>query len=192
MEGRGSISGCGGRAEQIMANQGSRRLVIDADVVHSAGETEHPVSSACRRFLETVLDVGHQVVMTDAIMAEWRHHMSRYSRRWRRQMYGRKRVYRIEMEKERDDNLRGRIDAAVHRDQKAIIAKDVHLIEAAIAMDQLVTSKDESARDAFKDASNGVVGLKQIVWVNPTCDNETPIDWLRNGARAEAHRQLGA
>ena len=43
-----------------MANQGSRRLVIDADVVHSAGETEHPVSSACRRFLETVLDVGHQ------------------------------------------------------------------------------------------------------------------------------------
>ena len=53
-----------------MANQGSRRLVIDADVVHSAGETEHPVSSACRRFLETVLDVGHQVVMTDAIMAE--------------------------------------------------------------------------------------------------------------------------
>ena len=37
-----------------MTNQGSRRLVIDADVVHSAGETEHPVSSACRRFLETV------------------------------------------------------------------------------------------------------------------------------------------
>ena len=175
-----------------MANQGSRRLVIDADVVHSAGETEHPVSSACRRFLETVLDVGHQVVMTDAIMAEWRHHMSRYSRRWRRQMYGRKRVYRIEMEKERDDNLRGRIDAAVHRDQKAIIAKDVHLIEAAIAMDQLVTSKDESARDAFKDASNGVVELKQIVWVNPTGDNEKPIEWLQNGARAEARRLLGA
>ncbi len=124
-----------------MANQGSRRLVIDADVVHSAGETEHPVSSACRRFLETVLDAGHRVVMTDAIMIEWRNHLSRYSRRWRRQMYGRRRVYRIEKEKERDNNLRNRIDQAVHRDQKAIVDKDVHLIEAAIATDRLVTSK---------------------------------------------------
>ncbi len=174
-----------------MTNQGSRRLVIDADVVHSAGETEHPVSSACRRFLETVLDVGHQVVIIDAILAEWHHHLSRYSRRWRRQMYGRRRVYRIDQAKERDNNLRNRIDAAVHRDQKAIIDKDVHLIEAAIATDQLVTSKDGSARGVFKDASDGVVELKQIVWVNPTCDNEKPIEWLQNGARAEAHRMLG-
>ena len=175
-----------------MTNQGSRRLVIDADVVHSAGETEHPVSSACRRFLETVLDVGHQVVITDAILAEWHHHLSRYSRRWRRQMYGRRRVYRIDQAKERDNNLRNRIDAAVHRDQKAIIDKDVHLIEAAIATDQLVTSKDGSARGVFKDASDGVVELKQIVWVNPTGDNEKPIEWLQNGARAEARRLLGA
>ncbi len=53
-------------------------------------------------------------------------------------------------------------------------------------------SKDESARGAFKDASDRVVDLQQIVWVNPTQDEETPIDWLQNGARAEAHRMLGA
>ena len=172
-----------------MANQGSRRLVIDADVVHSAGETEHPVSSACRRFLETVLDVGHHVVMTDAILAEWRHHMSRYSRRWRRRMYGRRLVIQIEVNE--DEILRGRIDAAVHRDQRAIVDKDIHLIEAAIATDRLVTSKDESARGVFKGASDGVVDLQQIVWVNPTCDNETPIEWLENGALDEKHRMLG-
>ena len=172
-------------------NDKSGFSAIGADVVHSAGETEHLVSSACRRFLETVLDVGHQVVMTDAIMAEWRNHLSRYSRRWRRQMYGRRRVYRIEMQKERDNNLRKRIDRAVHRDQRAIVDKDVHLIEATIATDRLVTSKDESARGAFKDASDGVVDLQQIVWVNPTCDNEKPIEWLQNGALAEAHRMLG-
>ena len=175
-----------------MANQGSRRLVIDADVVHSAGETEHPISSACRRFLETVLDVGHHVVMTDAILAEWHDHMSRYSRRWRRQMYGRRRVYRIEKDEERDNDLRSRIDQAVHRDQRTIVAKDVHLIEAAIATDRLVTSRDESSRGVFKDASDQVSDLKQIVWVNPTCNNETPIEWLENGVRAEAHRLLGA
>ena len=172
-----------------MANQGSRRLVIDADVVHSAGETEHPISSACRKFLETVLDARHHVVMTDAILEEWRRHMSRYSRRWRRRMYGRRLVIQIEVNE--DEILRGRIDAAVHRDQKAIVAKDVHLIEAAIATDRLVTSKDESVRGVFKGASDQVSDLKQIVWVNPTRDEETPIDWLRNGAKAEAHRMLG-
>ena len=174
-----------------MANQGSRRLVIDADVVHSAGETEHPISSACRKFLETVLDVGHHVVITDAILAEWHHHMSRYSKRWHRQMYSRRRVYRIEMQKERDENLRNRIDQAVHRDQKKIVDKDVHLIEAAIATDRLITSNDGRARRAYRNVANEVEELKQIVWVNPTRDEETPIDWLRNGARAEAHRMLG-
>lgn len=175
-----------------MANQGSRRLVIDADVVHSASETEHPISSACRRFLETVLDVGHHVVITDAILAEWHNHMSRYSRRWRRQMYGRRRVYRIEKDNERDNDLRNRIDRAVHRDQRAIVAKDVHLIEAAIVADRLVTSKDESVRGVFKGASDGVVDLQQIVWVNPTCVDEEPIKWLKNGAPEEKHRMLGA
>ena len=87
--------------------------------------------------------------------------------------------------------MRSRIDQAVHRDQRAIVDKDVHLIEAAIATDRLVTSKDESARGVFKGASDEVVDLQQIVWVNPTRDEETPIDWLQNGARAEVHRMLG-
>ena len=58
---------------------------------------------------------------------------------------------------------------AVHQDQRAIVAKDVHLMaEAAIVTDRLVTSRMKDARKAFKGASNGVNELKQIVWVNPT------------------------
>ena len=53
-------------------------------------------------------------------------------------------------------------------------------------------SKDESARGAFKDASDGVVDLQQIVWVNLTQDEEKPIEWLQNGAPDEKHRMLGA
>jgi geranylgeranyl pyrophosphate synthase len=105
-------------------------------------------------------------------------------------MYGRKLVIRIEVDE--DETLRGRIDAAVHWDQKAIVAKDVHLIEAAIATDRLVTSRDKEAREAFGNASDNVGELRQIVWVNPTQADEKPIDWLRNGAKTEAHRQLGA
>ena len=171
-----------------MAKQPPRRLVIDADVAISGGETEHPISSACRKFLETMLEVGHHVVMSDGIKKEWRH-ISKYSRRWRRQMYGRRLVIQIKVDE--DAILRGRIDAAVLLDQRDTVAKDVHLIEAAIATDRLVASQDERARRAFRNASTRVGELRQIVWVNPSRNDEKPIDWLRDGAKTEAHRQLG-
>ena len=172
-----------------MAKQRPRRLVIDADVASSAGVSEHPISSACRKFLETVLSIGHHVVMSEAIQEEWGRHRSRYSLKWLTRMYGKKQVDRNEIEPDKD--LRERIDMAVTPKQKAIVAKDVHLIEAAIATDRLVASQDERARRAFGNASANVSELKQIVWVNPTQDEEKPIDWLRDGAKTEAHRQLG-
>ena len=121
-----------------MAKQRPRRLVIDADIVNSASEAKYPISSTCRRFLDTVLDVGH------------------------------------------------------HQDQQAMVAKDVHLVEAALATDQLITSRDERVRNALRTASNNAGELKRIVWVNPTQEDETPIDWLRDGVKTEGHRLLGS
>ena len=172
-----------------MAKQRPRQLVIDADIVNSASEAKYPISSTCRKFLDTVLDVGHHVVMTNAIREEWHRHMSRYSRRWRRRMWARKRVVKIIGE--RDETLRGRIDASVSQDQQAMVAKDVHLVEAALATDRLITSQDERVRSALRTASNNVGELKRIVWVNPTRSDEAPIDWLRDGAKIEEHRLLG-
>ena len=176
---------------RIMAKQGSRRLVIDTDVVCSASESTDSVSSACRIFLKTVLDVGHRVVITDAIWKEWRRHRSGYSSTWLTQMYGRKRVCRIKKEKERNNNLRNRIDKALPQNQRKLAAKDVHLIEAAIGTDRLVTSNDEKARRAYGNVVNEVAELKKIVWVNPTCVDEEPLKWLKNGAPDEKHRLLG-
>ena len=173
-----------------MAKKPPRRLVIDADVARSAGLSEHPISSACREFLATVLSIGHHVVMSEAIQEEWGRHRSIYSLKWLTRMYGKKQVDRNKIEP--DEDLRERIDMAVIPNHKAIVAKDVHLIEAAIATDRLITSRDERARRAFGNASANVSELKQIVWVNPTQDDEKPTDWLRDGAKTEAHRQLGA
>lgn len=50
-----------------MGKRHAGRLVIDADVAHSAGTSEHPVASASRVFLHTVYDFGYHVVMTEAI-----------------------------------------------------------------------------------------------------------------------------
>ena len=173
-----------------MAPRHSRQLVIDASVAGSAGGSEHPVSSACRVFLEVVSEVGHRIVMTDPIRAEWQCRPSIFSAVWLGQMTRRKMV--VEIIGERTEALRERVYASLLPDQKAAVAKDLHLIEAAISTERLVTSQDERARRAFAQASEGVSELKQIVWVNPTRTGESPIDWLRNGAQDEQHRRLGA
>jgi hypothetical protein len=68
----------------------------------------------------------------------------------------------------------------------------MHLIEAALAAHRLVASQDEHAREAFRAVADSVATLRAIVWVNPTLRQETPVAWLRNGAIADARRQLGA
>ena len=172
-----------------MAKKHPRRLVIDADVARSAGTSEDLVSSACRLFLEIVRDVGHHVVMTRAIMEEWSTHLSRFSRKWLTQMHGKKQVYDDDVGP--DKILRKRIAKTVPRNQRQAAAKDVHLIEAARGTDCLVASRDKKARGIFRSASKSVRELKPIVWVNPTLPADDPICWLRNGAQAEARRQLG-
>ena len=166
-----------------MPEQGRRRLVIDANVAQSAGETEHPVSSACRNFLSTTTELGHRVVMTAEIQREWREHASRYARRWLTGMYGRRLVYRSTVD--RDEQLRRR----VARELPGL--QDIHLVEAASATDRLVVSQDERARSAYRGAAGSIPELRRIVWVNPARHSETPIDWLCSGALAEASRQLG-
>jgi len=139
----------------------SRRLVVDANVAHSAGESEHPISIACRNFLKTVSCVGHRIVLTDAIHEEWRRHYSRFSLQWLAQMTSRKKV--VAIVGERNASLRCRIDASIPREQQKAVAKDTHLIEAALATDCRITSADKRARRAFAHASANVSELRQIV-----------------------------
>ena len=173
-----------------MAKKPPRRLVIDADVARSAGTSDHPVSVACRQFLETVRDVRHHVVMTKTILDEWRRHQSGLSDEWLAQMYANGRVHSHDAE--HDEGLRRRIAAAVPDNRQQAAEKDVHLIEAALGTDRLVASQDERARGIFRSASESVHELKPIVWVNPKLPAGDAIRWLRNGAPSEAHRRLGA
>lgn len=172
-----------------MARQHARRLVIDADVGGSAGESEHPVSRACRLFLEAVRKFGHHVVMTTAIWDEWRRHQSGFSQKWLVQMTGGRSVHWCDAG--RDASLRSRIAGAVAVDRQPAADKDAHLIEAALSTDRLVASRDERARGIFRDAAGGVRELKPIVWVNPALPADKPVHWLENGARSEARRRLG-
>ena len=165
-----------------MPGKGGRRLVIDANVARSAGETKHPVSTSCREFLETATRFSHRVVMTTEIQEEWREHASKFARRWLVRMYARRLVHRCTVAG--NDPFRQRI-AGVLPD-----AGDLHLLEAAIVTDRLVASQDERARAAFRRVSGKVREIQSVVWVNPTREAEAPIGWLSSGAVAQASRKL--
>ena len=69
--------------------------------------------------------------------------------------------------------------------------KDIHLIEAAFQTDKIVISMDETVRNCFHEATHKIRTLRQIAWVNPCKSEETPFDWLQNGAERERERLLG-
>jgi len=171
----------------------SKRLVIDADVLHSAGDEKaiHPTAKRCRDFLQAMLKICHRVVQTTAIGEEWRRHCSRFARKWLKQMHSRKKVKQIQLSRAAAESLLPNVEETAKSEKELdAVRKDIHLIHAALATDRSVISCDEIARKLFGNASASVADLSPIVWVNPDHEDETPIVWLENGAEAEPDRML--
>jgi hypothetical protein len=91
-----------------------------------------------------------------------------------------------------NEELRHKVEeVAPHENKRQAMLKDIHLIEAAFEADKIVISMDETVRGCFHEITLRVGVLKQIAWVNPCKDEETPIDWLKDGAELEKDRLLG-
>jgi hypothetical protein len=175
-----------------MAKPTSRCLVIDTDVARAAGgeECEHPTGRRSRDFLIAVLTICHRVVLTPEIKDEWSRHQSGFARKWRVRMMARRKVANVEPTP--NQSLRDRLQhvAATDREREAI-AKDFPLVEAALAADGIVASKETVIRQLFNTVARKVGELRQIVWVNPDQPDEDPIGWLEGGAQPEDRRKLG-
>ncbi|RKU09608.1 hypothetical protein C6503_20870 [Candidatus Poribacteria bacterium] len=177
-----------------MRARDSKRLVIDADVARASGSetTTHPRAEHCRDFLNAVLSLSHRIVMTEKINNEWKNHQSRFARRWRVSMDARKRINRIDPPE--DEELQAKVTTTTNdADEIEALRKDFHLLQAALVTDQTIISLDETIRGLFKQASQQVGEIRNIIWVNPDrTTEEQPITWLQNGASPEPHRQLSA
>ncbi len=66
--------------------------------------------------------------------------------------------------------------------------KDFHLLEAALATDQIVISLDETSRYLFAAACQQIGEIREIMWVHP--DEAEILDWLNDGAKSQPERQL--
>jgi len=173
-----------------MKPENSKRLVIDASIARAAGRTDHPISKACRVFLEGVLNICHHVVLTKGIQEEWNRNQSKFTLFWRSSMFARKKVARSQVVE--NEAIRTSIHTFDLSDKEcAAVLKDAHLIEAALETDLRVVSLDEEARGLLRKMAQSVNPLKQILWVNPTRDEEHTIEWLEGGAEDEEARQLG-
>lgn len=167
----------------------SRRLVIDASVAATTGEPNER-GDACRTFLDTTLAHKHRLVMTEAIYLEWKQHQGKWSRGWLAKMTSSKLVVTLLVEEEAA--LRKALNEALtsNTDREAV-AKDTHLIEAAMATDRIIASCDEKARKPLHIAAAQVKSLRSLIWVNLANEGEDCSGWLRQGAPARAERKLG-
>lgn len=169
-----------------------RRLVIDTDIARSASESasQDQRAALCREFLEVIRDLSFRVVLTPQIFAEWEKHWSRFTVKWLSNMTARKlTVYLRDVE---NPELWSRIEAVApdYKVREAMF-KDFHLIEAALASDQTISSLDETARDNFKQIVPLLIDIRDIIWLNPEKSEEGCTAWLKNGAEYEAYRCLG-
>jgi hypothetical protein len=166
-----------------------RRIVIDACVASSAGETsEDPTSRCCREFLEEVLQICHRMVLTSELRREWNDHCSPFALRWWATMESRRMVERVEEKRDIRPDISSSARSSSTR--KAML-KDAHLIGAAMATDNVIASRDDRAHTQFSEIASKVKGLGKVAWVPIDEDDGDALRWLRAGARAEPRFRLG-
>ncbi len=159
----------------------SRRIVVDTNVARSASQSQHPVSDACRRVLETIIANQHRVVLTKTQQQEWQKHKSRFTSGWLVRMASKKlwviltpepasgiadRIYRLECTAK----------------ARAEMLKDVHLLESALATDQAVVSQETNVLKLFTTHSQPLQIPRPVAWVNPVDDIAACLAWLEAGA----------
>ena len=164
-------------------------VVVDASVARAAGDatTTSTVSSMSRSCLQAMLDADLALVTSEEILDEWRRHRSRYSGRWLKSMFARKRVQKVQPPQHA--RLR-RACAALSPLRRADAEKDLHLVEAALGVDQRIISLDDKARALFVGLSVSVKTLVTLHWGHagtPAC-----LKWLQASTPHAKPLQLGA
>ena len=146
----------------------SRRLVIDTSVIQSAGESEKPLSSACRNFLIGVLEICHRIVMTNDINKEWEKHkhcFSRFAIKWKASMVRKGKVVYIDTPAKIKLDLSG-----ISEKEHDRIQKDIFLLNAALATDRIIVTRDERLQTDLRKTSEGEILADKYRWLNPITD----------------------
>ena len=138
----------------------SRQLVVDACVMRAAGDTEHPVSSCCRKTLSDILTICHHAIVDDRLRDEWNRHASHRAKKWVGAMTRRGKI------DEASDSKAGILLAGVSPHDRAIIEKDRMLVDIAYGSGRIIVSTDDRVRIALARTGNEKF-TREIRWFNP-------------------------
>ena len=128
--------------------------------------------------------------MTPDLEDEWDRRQSNFAAEWRVAMETEGLVCGVSPVN--DQNLRRRILSTAQSTNKCrTLKKDLHLIEAAKATDDTVSSLDKKVKDLLREAAHVVREIRAIIWVNPEREEDDPILWLKRGAPADPDLKLG-
>lgn len=148
------------------------KFIIDADIIRSAGYSEHPVSSTSRTILNEIKDSKCHAVYCSALMEEWKKHRSNYSIRWMATMRSKKKLLLVATNVETKVFLESLNDSK----NKIIALKDAHLVDLAIASDKVIFSNDLNAKNAFSTLLDKRHNFKNIYWLSPKKDIDIILD----------------
>ena len=157
-------------------------IVIDADIMRSAGTSEHPHSSNARKVLDAIWDAGHRMVQCAPLKEEHDRHQGRYASLWRAKMISKKRWKHWKYVE--DTVLRNTLVAALPAESRVKdreMLKDTHLLEVAAATDNRIVSKDATARNLFRLACPNLGIHKAILWGDLTGAPAKVIQWVKDG-----------
>ena len=161
----------------------SIRFVIDACVARASGPpgSTQPTSSRCRDFLVAVRSNSHRMVMSDSIKTEWDKHQSNFARGWRVSMVARKGIEFLKVEE--NVPLRSKIQVrSANAEIAAIIIKDLHLVEAAIATDQRIVSIEKRVFDHLRTIGRPIKDLLRLAYANPSDPTHDTVRWVEESA----------
>lgn len=159
----------------------SLRLVIDTCIAKSAGKTEHPVSSSCRKVLITILVACHRLVFTKKIAEEWNKHKSIYTTTWLNSMNSKKKVEWIEPSKKNQKvkDLHNKINNSnIEGGDRKALDKDLFLVIAAMNTDKIIISNDNELNNILKEIKIIPEFINKFIIPVDACDEF--IKWLND------------
>jgi hypothetical protein len=99
-------------------------------------------------------------------------------------MVARKKFLKVEIPQ--NQLLRNEIEqVALSHKQVEALYKDIHLIDAAVQLDNIVISCDQYLRDILEQVSGEVTVMKDVMYANPVSQTQEIIVWLQEGAGSE-------
>ncbi len=155
-------------------------IVVDASVARSAGESGKEEAAFCAKCLSIIWDRSFHLIMTKDIHKEWEKHRSGYSSNWLAKMIGKRRVKNIPPDKSLCIDNKIERSSDFNKRQKKALKKDGLLIEAALASDKRIVSKDKEARELFHKLTSQTPELHNVYWAHVMCSK--CLEWLKANA----------